>query len=561
MTDIQTPTAPEQNAPAADVPAKDAPPKGHPSRVAPPKKRNKKTVKRIIAIVVAAAVLGGIIFGMWYLVFRKDNSQGTIYAESAYIGSIQSTVQGSGNAKAKDSSTISVPAAGTVQELFVSSGDQVYAGQQLFNIYSETAQNTLASAQEQVNSLNEKVANLTLRAPFSGKLMEVAEFSKGDTVAEGTTVAKLVNDKKLKISLYFSYAYDGLIKTGQTAEVSVGAVMFTAAGTVDAVNRVSYITPEGGSYFEVVVSFDNPGTLTADMAATATVYDSNGSPMYPYEDGKTEYYEVRNLVTKAGGPLVKSNLLNYANVSAGDALLTMSSESLDEQIKTAQEALQKAQNDMASMNAVSPIDGTITSCTLYEGAEVKAGDAVITIANTATIIVEITVDDRNIGFVKLGDMITLSDYNNGSYMGTVTNINTEGNVGQGTTTFPVTLEVDNMDGTLYAGAWLTYSFVTSQSEDCVLVPTTAVKSVLDSEGNKQTVVFVQRDEKPDNAIELDSSITNVPTEKDGYYPVLVETGISDTKNVEIKSGINDGDMVFINYTVTDGSDSWSTMYG
>ena len=561
MTDIQTPTAPEQNAPAADVPAKDAPPKGHPSRVAPPKKRNKKTVKRIIAIVVAAAVLGGIVFGMWYLVFRKDNSQGTIYAESAYIGSIQSTVQGSGNAKAKDSSTISVPAAGTVQELFVSSGDQVYAGQQLFSIYSETAQNTLASAQEQVNSLNEKVANLTLRAPFSGKLMEVAEFSKGDTVAEGTTVAKLVNDKKLKISLYFSYAYDGLIKTGQTAEVSVGAVMFTAAGKVEEVNRVSYITPEGGSYFEVVVSFDNPGTLTADMAATATVYDSNGSPMYPYEDGKTEYYEVRNLVTKAGGPLVKSNLLNYANVSAGDALLTMSSESLDEQIKTAQEALQKAQNDMASMNAVSPIDGTITSCTLFEGAEVKAGDAVITIANTATIIVEITVDDRNIGFVKLGDMITLSDYNGGSYMGTVTNINTEGNVGQGTTTFPVTLEVDNMDGTLYAGAWLTYSFVTSQSEDCVLVPTTAVKSVLDSEGNKQTVVFVQRDEKPDNAIELDSSITNVPTEKDGYYPVLVETGISDTKNVEIKSGINDGDMVFINYTVTDGSDSWSTMYG
>ena len=561
MTDIQTPTAPEQNAPAADVPAKDAPPKGHPSRVAPPKKRNKKTVKRIIAIVVAAAVLGGIIFGMWYLVFRKDNSQGTIYAESAYIGSIQSTVQGSGNAKAKDSSTISVPAAGTVQELFVSSGDQVYAGQQLFSIYSETAQNTLASAQEQVNSLNEKVANLTLRAPFSGKLMEVAEFSKGDTVAEGTTVAKLVNDKKLKISLYFSYAYDGLIKTGQTAEVSVGAVMFTAAGKVEEVNRVSYITPEGGSYFEVVVSFDNPGTLTADMAATATVYDSNGSPMYPYEDGKTEYYEVRNLVTKAGGPLVKANLHNYANVSAGDALLTMSSESLDEQIKTAQEALQKAQNDMASMNAVSPIDGTITSCTLFEGAEVKAGDAVITIANTATIIVEITVDDRNIGFVKLGDMITLSDYNGGSYMGTVTNINTEGNVGQGTTTFPVTLEVDNMDGTLYAGAWLTYSFVTSQSEDCVLVPTTAVKSVLDSEGNKQTVVFVQRDEKPDNAIELDSSITNVPTEKDGYYPVLVETGISDTKNVEIKSGINDGDMVFINYTVTDGSDSWSTMYG
>ena len=53
----------------------------------------------------------------------------------------------------------------------------------------------------------------------------------------------------------------------------------------------------------------------------------------------------------------------------------------------------------------------------------------------------------------------------------------------------------------------------------------------------------------------------MPTEKDGYYPALVETGISDTKSVEIKSGVNEGDMVFINYTVTDSSDSYSGMYG
>lgn len=110
---------------------------------------------------------------------------------------------------------------------------------------------------------------------------------------------------------------------------------------------------------------------------------------------------------------------------------------------------------------------------------------------------------------------------------------------------------------MYAGSWLDYSFVTSQSADCVLVPTTAVKSVLDAQGNKQTVVFVYRDERPDNTVELDPSITGVPTEEDGYYPVLVETGINDTKSVEIVSGVNDGDQVFINYTVTEGSDSSS----
>ena len=44
-----------------------------------------------------------------------------------------------------------------------------------------------------------------------------------------------------------------------------------------------------------------------------------------------------------------------------------------------------------------------------------------------------------------------------------------------------------------------------------------------------------------------------PTEEEGYYPVIVETGLYDTQNVEIKSGVEAGDNVFVNYTVTDYS--------
>ena len=32
--------------------------------------------------------------------------------------------------------------------------------------------------------------------------------------------------------------------------------------------------------------------------------------------------------------------------------------------------------------------------------------------------------------------------------------------------------------------------------------------------------------------------------RDSFYPVQVEIGIQDTYNVEIKSGVNDGDTVF-----------------
>ena len=544
MTELETPTAPVQTPPS--------------NRAAPGKKTNKKKiVKRIIAIVVAAAILFGIVFGLWFLVFRKSNEQGEIYFEYAYIGSIQSTVQGSGNANAKETTTITIPANGIVQELLVTAGDMVYAGQPLFSIYSETAQQALSQAEERVNTLYEKMSNLTLRAPFSGKLIDVTEFNPGDTVGDGMSVGTLVNDKKLKLSLYFSYAYDGQIQVGQSAQVSIPAVMYTTSlGKVEKINKVNFISLEGGTYFEAVISFDNPGTLTAGMSASAVLYTPEGAPIYPYDNGETDYYEVQTLTTKAGGPLISSNLLNYANVTAGQTLLTMSSESLAEETAAAQETLAAAQEDMNALNASAPIDGTVISCTLVEGGEVKTGDAVITISNTATMVVSMSVDDRNIGFIKLGDMIELSDWNGNFYMGTVTNINTQGEVGQGMSTFPVTLEVDNMAGTLYSGAWLDYSFVTSQSNDCVLVPTTAVKSVIDTQGEKQTVVFVYREEPPENVVELDPSITNVPSAEDHYYPVPVETGISDTKSVEIVSGIEDGDQVFINYTVTDGSGSY-----
>lgn len=551
---LKTEQVPEQAPEKTPEQASEQAPKQDPWEAPAPKKRvktaaeKKKLVKRIIAAVVAVALVGGIIFGMWKIL-RQDDSLGAIYAEPAYISSIQSTVEGSGNATAKETSTVTIPANGTVEQVLVATGDMVSAGQPLFAVYSQTAQEALAVAQQQMDSINDKLANLTLRAPFSGKLLEVTEFNPGDNVSEGSAVATLVNDTRLKLSLYFSYAYEGQIWAGQTAEVSVPAVMYAGEGTVEEINKVSFITPEGGIYFEAVIAFPNPGTLTAEMEASAVLTDPDGLPIYPYEQSKTEYYESRSLTTKAGGPLVSSRLLNHARVSEGEALLTMGSESLDEQLLTAQERLNEAQAAVDALNATAPIDGTVISCTIAEGGEVKAGDAVVTIQNTTVMTVTIQVDDRNIGFVKLGDVITLSDYNGNSYMGLVTNVAMQGEVGQGMSTYPVTLEVDNYDGSLYAGAWLNYSFVTSQSNDCVLVATTAVKSVLDTEGNKQSVVFVQREERPAEAIDLDPSITGVPGEADNYWPVPVVTGISDAKQVEIISGVQEGDMVFINYTV------------
>lgn len=528
-----------------------------PEKKLPAKKRNpRKTRNMIIALVVVAALaVGGVFLYRFLNEQKKVNSE--IQTSPVSFGSIQSKVTGSGNAMAKESAAITLTAGGTVEEVFVNAGDTVTAGQPLYTISSKEAQDKLDNLNSEMKDLLEQANNLTVRAPFAGKLQDVKEFQPDQNVTTGQEIATLVNDKKLKLSLYFSYAYENEIYVGQSVQVSVPAVMKSYTGTVEKINKVSFISPEGAVHFEVVIVFDNPGTLTADMDASAVLTAKDGSAIYPYQNGKTEFYEIRTITAKADGPVTQiGNLLNYANVSADEALLYLGSDTIDEKIRAKQEEVNEAQKEFDNFNAVSPIDGTVTSCTLVPGAEVKSGDTVITISNTSNMVVEISVDDRNIAFVQPGLMVELKDWNENVFIGTVSSINmAKAESSNGMTSYPVTLTVDNADGSLLAGMYLDYSFVTSQSDDCMMVPMQSVKYVSDTEGETYSVVFIHAEEKPENAVDLEipepmpGETPKYPSPEDGYYPVKVETGLSDNYNVEIKSGLNGDEEVFVNFLV------------
>lgn len=551
-----------QSAPAAS-------PASPPGRPKPKFNKRKARQAAIAGAVVVALAAGG--FLLYRFLTKQDSASSEIQTQPVQYGTIQSKVTGSGNAKAKESAAITLTAGGTVQEVFVSPGDTVTAGQPLYTIFSQEAQDQVTQAQTQVDNLNKEMSalledanNLTVRAPFAGKLINVKEFQPDQEVAKETAVATLVNDKKLKLSLYFSYAYENQIHTGQSVQVSIPTVMGTYTGTVEKINKVRFISPEGAVHFEAVLVFDNPGTLTAGMDASATLTASDGSAIYPYENGKTEYYETREIVTKAAGPVVsQGNLMDYADVSAGEALLTLGSSTINEtimskqkEIDEAQKKLADAQKGLADFNAVSPIDGSVTSCTLTPGAEVKSGDTVVTISNTTNMVVDITVDDRNIAFVQPGLTVELSDWNGNTFIGTVTAINMGAAESQnGMTNYPVTLTVDNQDGSLLAGMYLDYSFVASQSDDCMMVPMQSVKNIPGEDGSTDSVVFIRADKRPENAVDLEipepepGQPPMYPSPEDGFYPVKVETGLNDDYNVEIKSGLNGDEEVFVNYLV------------
>ena len=563
----------------AGVPAPAAP---TPPAKTPAKKKNKtkKLLKRILSVVLVLAILTGASVAVWYFVFRKADgpAKGEPIYDTAYTGSISSTVSGYGSANAKSSASITLTQSGVVDEVYVTQGQMVYEGDPLYVISSAAAQEALVQAQnayqvqvENMQKLQEEMASLrtsrgdlTIVAPHAGQLIEVADIKVGDPLTSGTTIARVVDNTKLHLSLYYSYAYENDIYVGQTVTISVPATMTPLTGTVEKINKVRMVTPEGGINFEVIFVVDNPGTMTEGMAASASMADAAGSPIYPYQDGTFTFYQTTTIATKADGPVERlADLMNYADVAAGQILVVQGTSSVDEKIRAKQEQIDTAQasmdsaakdveskrKDLENFSAVSPITGMVVAMNVFEGQEVAAGSTAITIADNSVMTVNIQVDDRNRQYISEGMEIQLSDYYGNSYVGVVDTIAVIGENQNGVTVYPAVVRVDNPSGTLMGGYGLNYSFITAQSESCILIPSGDVRYYTPEGAEEpQGVVYVKLQDgmdPPENTIDKQE----LPSEMQEQIPrdcvvVPVETGLSDTGNVEIKSGLRDGDLVW-----------------
>ena len=525
----------------------------------PRKKMSNKNKRIIRLLIVAAVVLVGVVLLVRFLKSGSEE-ESQVVEDTVQYGSITSTVEGSGLTRAKDSKTITLTTAGTVTEVMVTEGQPVKAGDPLYSIDSPTASTAVKKAksdvegyQKQISALQKDIAGLNLAAGYSGKLTDVVTLNPGDTISKCTKVATLSDDTRFRLKQYYSYAYKGEITAGQAVSVSIPALMTTLTGKVEAVHMVTRITPEGSKLFEADILINNPGTLTADMVASG-ILTVNGETVYPYESAKLEYYRTGDLKSTVDGTVISSSLLNYLQVSAGQVLLRINGDdtesqmfSLEQSLAEAQKTLDTAQENLNNCSATAPIDGTVIGLALVTGDEVAANTAVITIANTSTILIDATVDERNISYVQAGMPVDITDWNGNTYAGTVETVSLSSKVNNGVASYPMVISVDNSDGSLMNGSNVNYSMVASQNDNCLVLPIQSVKYVQMDDGSTGTVVFVKSEKRPDGAIDLTTPVDGVP---EGYGPVPVEIGISDDYNVELKSGVEEGTVVFTQVQTT-----------
>jgi multidrug resistance efflux pump len=419
----------------------------------------------------------------------------------------------------------------------------------------DSAQKTVSNYEKQLNALMESYNDLTVKAPYAGTFINAADIDVGDDVASGTKLGTLVDDKTMKLELYFSYSYENEVTVGQTAAVSIPATMDQLTGTVQEVNYVRKVTPEGSMLFQVVIKIDNPGALSADMGASATLSATSGETIYPYEAGKLTYNRSTDIMTKVGGEALNVNLLSYSQVSNGETLLVMDGEDNDEQVatlenqlKTANETLVKAQDNLKNFNAMAPMSGTVLSCTLTPGEKVESGRVAVTIADTTVMTVEAQIDQINIAYVKPGMYCDITQWGrNGQEMfgGTVESVSLEGKFENGVSFYPAIIKVDNPDGRIMSGMYVDYSLVASQSDDCLKVPVQAVKYT-----ESGTCLFVKAESPPANALDAAALGLDVPA---GFYAVPVTVGLSDNTHAEIVEGVEEGAEVFTQFMTNNGS--------
>lgn len=524
----------------------------------PQKTRRKLPIKRIVALVVAAAVVVGGAFGIKILFFQGETR--IALTETTTYGSLSTVIEGTGTTMPADSITYTTASTTEITGVYVSAGDTVAAGDLLYTQddseldeeiegYQDELtelQNTLSDAGDQLSELNQRLADLTVTAPFSGRITDVT-VRAGDSVGSGTKLATLVDDSKMTLTQYFSYAYEDQIYVGMKAGVSIASLMTTLDGTVTEIKKVDRVTAEGTRCFAVTVTVDNPGALTEGMTGAGYLLTGSGEKLYPAVEGTLEYYASEDITAPESGKLTAVNVDDYETVTAGATLFVIDGSDLEDQVETTQrsitqtqEKISEAEEKRADYQVTAEMDGKIIMVGVQEGESPRqASQTAVTLYNLDAMTITANIDELDIDNITMGMEVDITQSGAESdthYTGTVTAISYEATNTNGVAYFPITITIPS-EGALSAGVNVSYTITVGDESEGVLAPIAALQST--TEG---TCLFVKADTKPDNAVDLEEGV--VP---DGFYAVPVETGVSNSQYVRILSGVEEGVEVFTRY--------------
>ena len=492
--------------------------------------------KRCIAVVAAAAVLVAVI------VPRKSRSASADLAytqEKLGRRDIVNVYDGSGTINAADSYTVKSLVTGTVLTADFELGDSIEKGDVLYTIDISDVENNLASAQlsvEQAQRNYDDTADMqNVRTRISGEVSSFA-VAAGDAVQAGQTVATIRDTSVMLLAVDFPAAEAQSFVAGQAAQVMPDTTFETLNGTI---RSVSGADPAGDASLmtcTVTIAVPNAGSLTTAQAAVAQVngVSSLNSAHFTYQREET-------VVAAASGTVSELCVKEGSTVRQDDVILRITGKDLDKQTRNAADSLRAAELQMSSAEKTishytidAPISGTIVDKKVKAGDKLSANDTAMqnlcTIYDMSYLEMKLNVDELKIRSLEVGQEvdITADAVPGETYKGVISSILVAGTTANGSTSYPVTVRIDDM-GELLPGMNATAKITTASVKNVLALPNAALV--------RGSYVLVTKDSP--SAANADPDMTA----PEGYVYVPVKIGVSDDDYTQIISGVTGNDTV------------------
>ncbi|MFA5144275.1 MAG: efflux RND transporter periplasmic adaptor subunit [Candidatus Omnitrophota bacterium] len=252
------------------------------------------------------------------------------------------------------------------------------------------------------------------------------------------------------------------------------------------------------------------GSIQSAITSTATVQPQNRLEIKPPINGRID-----EILVKEGEQVKAGQTLAWMSSTERAALLDAARARGPEEMKYWQEVYKPTP-------LISPIDGEVIVSTDEPGQTVTSSEAVVVLSDK--LIVQAQVDETDVGKVKVGQaaFISLDAYPQIKVNGKVDHIYYESTIVNNVTIYKVDIVPENVPAVFRSGMSATVNIIENSKTDVLTIPAEAVK--WDRDG---AYVFMAG--------------------PSGKNPVKrsIKTGLSDDKNVEVISGLNEGDRILV----------------
>jgi HlyD family secretion protein len=548
-------------------------------------KKQRMIKKIIIVILIIVAVIIIIRVAMNMRKKQAEKAEVMKNVSQVRIMNISSEISGSGTLKPKDSYTITSLVEGNVTNVYFNLGDKVVKDQLLLTIDSSTAyreimnasssvvqaKDTYKQAKYEYDKLLSDYDGRTYKAPHDGALRTFV-IKVGDKLNTNSKIGTIVNDALMTVKLPFSNNDAKTISVGQSALLELQETGEYLVGTVKSIAEEAQVQSSGALVRYVTIVCENPGGLTTNNTAIAVVGN-----VVSIEDASFELETDEELTFTDGNGIEVEKLLvaEGAIVKKGDPLFLITEETFNNVLTSkkktylsAEEALTKAENNYDDSidkydeyYITAPIDGTVITKDAKVGDKIQkstnSAKTLATLYDLSELTFDMDIDELDITNIKEGQQVNVQAdaFNNKVFNGVITNVSLVAANSNGVTNYPVTVTITDI-GDLLPGMNVDAYVVLANVENAVAIPADALQR-----GNVVYVLNTSPTIKSGNYNAEGISDRVKSRVPDGFTAINVETGISNANYIEIKSGLQEGDEVYVSESSSGNTMNFGGMGG